>query len=174
MSDRIFKFAILFLVIGAIGGAAVLSGDRPEIVRLGDEQEDNGAQHVAQQDAPEYGGSEPPTSGDHGQPIPKGAYSQELPDFNTIHNLEHGYIYISYRPDLPQEEIDKLEDLFFEPFTNSEFRPTKVIMAPRAANDSPIILSSWQRSQRFDAFEEQIMIDYYSSNVNKSPEPLAS
>jgi hypothetical protein len=175
MNDKAFKVVLLLLiVVVAVGGAVIFRGDRPDRVRLGSEQEDQGAQHVSQAEAPEYGEGEPPTSGDHGQPVEKGAYQSELPDFNTIHNLEHGYIYVSYRPDLPQEEIDKLEALFFEPFTNTEFRPTKVIMAPRAANDSPIILSSWQRSQRFDAFEEQTMIDYYLGNVNKSPEPLAS
>ena len=164
---------MVVLVVGAIGASVIFKGSQPERVRLGDEHDDQGAQHVSQSEAPEYGGEEPPTSGDHGQPVDKGAYQSELPDFNTIHNLEHGYVYVSYQPDLPQDEIDKLQGLFFKPYSNTEFAPSKVIMAPRAANESPIVLSSWQRSQSFETYDEQTMIDYYLGNVNKSPEPTA-
>ncbi len=174
MYDKIFKIAIVVVVIGAVVIGVVLKEDRPELVRPGNEQDDNGAAHVAIQDAPAYNGAEPPTSGDHGQHVGKGAYQSELSDFNIIHNLEHGYIYITYQPDLPQDEINRLESLFFSPFSNPDFSPSKVIMAPRAANDSLITLSSWQRSQNFESMpEDQVLVDYYLRNVNKSPEPLA-
>lgn len=174
MKDHLFKISMVVLVVGFLSGAVLLKGDSPERIRLGTEQADNGREHVAQNEAPEYGEATPPTSGNHGEPIPKGAYTQELPDYNTIHNLEHGYIYVSYSPDLPQEEIAKLNGLFFTPYSREDFSPTKVIMAPRAANEAPIVLSSWQREQTFEQFDEQTMIDYYMSNVNKSPEPTAS
>ncbi len=174
MGDKAFKILLAVLAIGAIGAVLMFKGDSPpELARLGEEHEDDGVRHVSAQDFPLYNGAEPPTSGDHGQHIDKGVYPSEVPDANVIHNLEHGYIYISYRPDLPQAEIDKLEGLFFSPFSNLEFSPTKVILAPRAANESPIVLSSWLRSQKFEVFDEQTMTDYYLSNVNKSPEPLA-
>ena len=174
MSDKAFKILMVVIVVSAIGAAVIFKGNQPERIRLGDEHEDQGAQHVSQAEAPEYGGEEPPTSGDHGQPVDKGAYQTELPDFNTIHNLEHGYVYVSYQPDLPQEKVDQLERLFFKPYSNEEFAPSKVIMAPRASNAAPIILSSCQRSQKFDDIDVQAMIEYYLSNVNKSPEPTAS
>ena len=170
MKDHVFKIVMISLVGLTLGSAIVFGKDSTERVRIGDEHQDDGRKHVAQNEAPEYGDGKPPTSGDHGEPIPKGEYKDELPDYNTIHNLEHGYVYISYQPDLPQEQIDKIKTLFFAPYSNEEFTPSKVIMAPRAANESPIIMSSWNRSLDFDNYDEQKMIDYYLGNVNKSPE----
>ncbi len=173
MKDNKFGILITILVVGILGVAVVFGKDTVDRIRLGNEQADNGRQHVSSSEAPQYDEGEPPTSGDHGDPVPPQAYSQELPDYNTIHNLEHGYIYVSYQPDLPQEDIEKLTSLFFNR-SNEEFSPTKVIMAPRAANESPIVLSSWRRSMTFESYDEQQMMDYYLSNVNKSPEPTAS
>lgn len=173
MKEHKFGIVMTILVVAVLAGAVMIGKDAVDRRRLGNEHPDDGRDHVTQNEAPEYGGEEPPTSGNHGEPIPKGAYTTELPDYNTIHNLEHGYVYISYQPDLPQDEIDKLSGLFFKPYSNLEFAPTKVIMAPRAANTSPIIMSSWNRSLVFDSYDEQQMMDYYLSNVNKSPEPAA-
>jgi len=172
---KINKFGIIMTVLLVIFGVAIVFGkDTVERIRLGNEQPDNGRGHVSQTEAPEYSGDEPPTSGEHGDPVPQQAYTAELPDYNTIHNLEHGYVYVTYRPDIPQEEIDKLTGLFFKPYSNEEFAPTKVIMAPRSSNKSPIVFSSWRRSMSFETYDEQQMKDYYLSNVSKSPEPLAS
>ncbi len=81
-------------------------------------------------------------------------------------------MYISYQPSLSSEQVNKIKNLFFEPFSNSSFKPTKAIMGPRSANDSPIIFSSWDRSQKYDQFDEEQMMQYYLGNVGKSPEPL--
>jgi hypothetical protein len=88
--------------------------------------------------------------------------------------MEHGYIYISYRPDLPAEQVSKIKALFLKPFSRDNFSPNKVIIAPRSLNDSPVILSSWTRSMKLDAFDEEKMVEYYLRNVSKSPEPGAS
>lgn len=174
MNDKVFKIVIAVVIIGALGAGLIFKDDTPDKIRLGDEHVDNGAEHIASEaDIPEYDGVAPPTSGNHAGAVEKGVYTNELPDINTIHNLEHGYVYVSYQPTLPQEDIDKLAALFFAPFSNEKFAPSKVIMAPRAANESPIILSSWRRDLKFDVYAEQQMMDYYLGNVNKSPEPLA-
>jgi hypothetical protein len=174
MKENRFVVTLAVIVLLILGSAIVFGKDNIERVRLGDEHEDNGRKHVEQSAAPAYGEGDPSTSGDHGSPVPQQSYTTELPDYNTIHNLEHGYIYITYQPDIPQEEIDKLTNLFFKPYSNVQFSPTKVIMAPRAADTSPIVFSSWRRSMSFETFNEQQMIEYYLSNVSKSPEPTAS
>lgn len=170
MKSKLFYGVLVLLVIGSL--AAVLMTKKPAPQpRLGTEQADHGREHVASKT---YGGDEPPTSGPHAAPVPWGVYTKELADVNTVHNLEHGGIYVSYRPDLPKAEIQQLQELLFKPFSDSIFRPSKVIMAPRAANKSPIILSSWGRDLRLNRFNKDTVMNYYLSNIGKSPEPSAS
>lgn len=173
MNDKVFKIILAVLALALAVAVIVSQGSNEERQTVGDEHEDQGSGHLQEGEHIEYGGDEPPTSGDHSTPIDKGAYNVELPDENTIHNLEHGYVYVSYQPGVSREDINKLEALFFSPYSNPDFSPTKVIMAPRAANKSPIILSSWQRSKTYESYDEQAFIDYYLANVNKSPEPTA-
>ncbi len=173
MSNKAFIGIIAALIIGVFGFIFIKNRSTPEVPRPGIAHEDKGRQHVAD-NAVTYGGSEPPTSGDHSSQVPWQAYEQEVPDINVIHNMEHGGIYISYKPDLPPEEVAKIKAVFFSPFSDKDFTPNKVVLAPRAANDAPIIVSSWMRSMKLDKFDQDKMVDYYRRNVGKSPEPTAN
>lgn len=173
MSNKVFISIVTILVIGTFGLIVLKNRNTPETLRPGVAHEDKGRQHVAAGTIP-YGGPEPPTSGDHSDPIPWQAYDQEVPDMNVIHNMEHGGIYISYRPDLPANQVAKIKALFFAPYSRQDFSASKALLAPRAANDAPIIMSSWLRSEKFESFNEEKMIEYYRRNVGKSPEPAAS
>lgn len=173
MSNKVFITIIAVLALGAVG--FIIFNDKPEPERPGVVQEDKGRQHVqGTENNPSIGG-EPPTSGDHASsPLPWQAYDQEIPDASAVHNMEHGGVYISYRPDLPADQIGKIKGVFTSPFWRSGFSPNKVIIAPRAANDSPIIMSSWTRNLKLDNFDEERMVEYYLRNIGKSPEPTAS
>lgn len=175
MSNKVFMAIIAVLVLGTTGAIAVnKKNQEPLGERPGVELPDHGRAHLQEGETIEYGGPEPPASGKHGQPLPWQVYEQEVPDENMIHNLEHGGIYISYQPDLPQEQIDKIKALVTPPYSREGFSPTKVLVAPRAANDSPIILTSWRRQLKLDSFDEEKIVEYYLRNVSKSPEPGAS
>ena len=172
MKNKIFYGAIIVLIVGFVGLIALKSMNKaPEQPRPGIAHADMGREHVKTK---VYGGDEPPTSGPHAVALAWKAYNEEIPDVNAIHNLEHGGIYISYRPDLAKDQVDKIKALFIAPFSDTNFTPRKVIIAPRASNTSPIVMSSWLRSEKFTAFEQQPMIDYYVKNLGKSPEPLES
>ncbi len=174
MSNKVFIGIIAILLGGTVGFVALQKKNAPpQAERPGIEQPDKGRQHVADGTAP-YGGPEPPTSGDHSSPLSWQVYDQEIPDMNVIHNLEHGGVYISYSPDLPTEQVSKIKALFFQPFSREKFSPTKAVVAPRAANSSPIIMSSWNRNMKLDAFDEEKMVEYYLQNVGKAPEGSAS
>lgn len=142
----------------------------PEQPRLGEEQVDYGGTHVEQKD---YSGVEPPTSGDHAEAIAWGYYDEPQADVNTLHNLEHGGIYVTYTDELSEKDITELRELLFEPFSDKSFAPKKVIMAPRPDNKSKLVISSWNRSIKLDGFDKVKVTEYYKSNFNKSPEPLA-
>ena len=168
MSNKILYGILAVLVTGFF--VVAIAVKEPEKPLPGVAHPDNGRKHV---ESKEYGGEEPPTSGDHASPLAWRVYDQEVPDANVIHNMEHGGVYISYRPDLPKSEIEKIKALFSKPYSNPEFSPVKAIVAPRAKNKAPIVMSSWTRSQTFETFDEAKMIEYYLANIGNSPEPGA-
>lgn len=167
MSSKILYSSLTILTVGFI--VTVVALKEPEAPRPGVVQDDNGGGHV---ESKEYDGDEPPTSGDHANTVLWGVHKEEVADVNVLHNLEHGGIYISYRPDIPKEDIKQIEQLFSLPSSRTDFNPSKAVVAPRAANKANIVLSSWNRNQTFTSFNEEEMYDYYVRNLNKSPEPL--
>lgn len=107
---------------------------------------DQGRPHVAL-GAPFAYNSNPPTSGPHySVPAEWGVYEREISDQVLIHNLEHGGIWISYRPGTASSTVDTLSAIA------KEFG-RKVIMTPRAANDADIALAAWGRLDTFSAAE---------------------
>ncbi|MEK7506998.1 MAG: DUF3105 domain-containing protein [Patescibacteria group bacterium] len=96
---------------------------------------------------PDYN-SNPPTGGWHyDNPVQTGIYDKEPPDEQLIHNLEHGHIWVSYRLDLPKDQQDKLADI-------AKRYGSRIIVAPRAKNDSPIALAAWQYLLKLDNIDE--------------------
>ena len=171
MTIRPFPVALATVVVGFIAFIIVSKITAPpEPPRPGIEQADHGREHVSSK---EYGGDQPPTSGSHANPVAWGVYDTEVRDDQAIHNMEHGGIYVSYQPDLPQDQIEKLKKLLSEPFSNPEFQPKKIVLAPRAANKSPIVLSSWRRSESLASYDQKKIEEYITRNLGKSPEPLA-
>lgn len=117
--------------------------------------------------------SNPPTSGPHyGTPEPRGVYDKQLPDEELVHNLEHGYVWISYRPDAGPEIRKQLESFY-------RFR-NKVIVTPRRENEKLIALAAWGWLDTFDsAFpagltdaEKKRIDDFVGAFINQGPEPL--
>lgn len=111
--------------------------------------------------------SNPPTSGSHyADPAAWGVYQNELPDEQLIHNLEHGGIWISYKPDIDPSTKSQLESI-------GKKYPGSVVVTPRVKNDSVIALASWGRLEKLESFDEAKIVDFVGANRNKSPEPLA-
>ena len=109
--------------------------------------------------------SNPPVSGWHyPDPANWGIYDKELADQTVIHNLEHGGIWISYKtPDVSPELVAKLKEV-------AGRYKTKVILTPRAANDSLIAVAAWGRLDKFDYFDETRLVKFIRAFINKGPE----
>ena len=51
----------------------------------------------------------PPVGGDHAPTwLNCGAYPKAVPDGLAVHSLEHGAVWVTYRPDLPADQVEKL------------------------------------------------------------------
>jgi hypothetical protein len=115
--------------------------------------------------------SNPPTSGPHyGSPAPWGIKDGGLPDETLIHNLEHGGIVISYKPDIGDEQINRLKDIFRAFPPSQQFNTTKAILVPRPNNDSPISVTAWTFLMNLDSPDEAKIKQFYLDHVDKGPE----
>ncbi len=164
-----FLYGFIGILLVGFAGLVVVS-KQSETPRPGVAHADEGRNHVEQKN---YTEDEVPTSGDHAAPVAWGVYETEQRDDQLIHNLEHGGIVVTYRPDIPTNELGELKRLLSKPYSEPKFAPTKIVLAPRPANKEKIVLSSWQRSQSLDVYDKNLVINYVKRNLGKSPEPLA-
>ena len=77
----------------------------------------------------------PPVGGDHWNAwLECGVYGGEVPDEYAVHDLEHGSVWITYRPD----EVDEagVEAL-------AEVLPQNGIMSPYPTQEAPVVLTVW-------------------------------
>lgn len=126
-----------------------------------------GATHVLEGTSVTYQ-SNPPTSGSHwANPLRDGVYDQEKPDEAVVHSLEHGRVWISYQPSLPQSAVDQLESI--------ASKQARVILTPRTSNETAIALAVWQRLDTFQLLEdgqvdEQRILDFIERYRDTGPE----
>ena len=81
-------------------------------------------------------------------------YSEEQPDEDLIHNLEHGHVWISYNPNLISgDDLEALEQFVRDGSTEANGGGVGVILTPRAANTSAIAVASWARLLELDGFD---------------------
>lgn len=128
---------------------------------------DEGRSHVSEGTSVEYA-SNPPTSGNHWPvSLSDGIYDTEKPDQAIVHSMEHGRVWVSYKPSIPEQTKKALEELL------KKYNGT--VLTPRSANDTDIALAVWNRLDTFDLnadgmFSEQRITDFINRWRNKGPE----
>jgi hypothetical protein len=80
----------------------------------------------------------PPAGGEH-NPVWQncGYYDEPVRDESAVHSLEHGAVWITYSPDLPQNQVNELENI-----AESESY-TLVSPYPDLPDDTPVVASAW-------------------------------
>ncbi len=129
-----------------------------------------GANHVPEGTAVSYQ-TNPPTSGSHWpNPLKVGIYDKEKPDEAIIHSLEHGRIWISYKPSIPDQTKQTLKEIAQD--------HSLVILAPREKNETDVALAAWQRLDAFNlaadgTVEKERVISFIKRYRNKGPENVS-
>ncbi len=169
-SDTTIIFVIAGVVMVLVIGIFIFfssKGGGLSTAVLGESIADQGRTHIALNASHDTYNSNPPTSGPHyAQPAQGGVHAEPVADETLVHNLEHGYVWISYSPDkLDKASIDKLESLVRS--------YPKTILTPRPQNDNPIVLASWGRLLRLATLDEAQARSFIENNRFKAPEPNA-
>lgn len=124
----------------------------------------------------------PPAGGDH---YPKwvncGVYPEPIPPEKAVHAHEHGAVWITYRPDLPREDVEKLEQFVLrqpmvvvtiggqQRHTNERY----ILMSPYPGQTEQVIISSWAHQLRLDSPDDprlQRYVDTFRVSQKYSPE----
>jgi Protein of unknown function (DUF3105) len=133
-------------------------------------------------DGPIRYGVTPPAGGDHASKwMNCGIYEAPVPSERAGHNLEHGAVWITYRPNLPGSEVEKLERFVLrQPMVvvvkngaRVETHERYVDMSPFAGLPAPIVISSWAHQLRVDSPDDprlQRYVDTFRVSEKYSPE----
>lgn len=131
--------------------------------------------HVPEGSAITYA-SNPPSSGPH---YPVWAnfqeYAQPVEDGYLVHSMEHGAVLVLYRCDLGTcpADVDALralrDALPADPLCDPSIR-TRVILAPRPANDVAVAAAAWGWIYRADCVDPVSLAQFISDHYAKAPE----
>ncbi|MEH1168753.1 DUF3105 domain-containing protein [Micromonospora sp. CPCC 205539] len=108
----------------------------------------------------------PPVGGVHNaiwQNCMGDVYDAPIANENAVHSLEHGAVWITYKPGLPQDQIDKLA---------SKVRGVeKMMMSPYEGLDKPISLQAWGFQLKLDKADDSRIDEFIKDlRVNASTE----
>jgi hypothetical protein len=164
------RFAVLGITVVVLVGLAVvlLLRDRgqgtPE--GLGDVQIYGNLSRAHTADDVDYPQS-PPVGGTH-DPLwlTCGVYDRPVREENAVHSLEHGAVWITYRPGLSAEEIESLADQL----------PEKGILSPFPDQEAPVVATVWGAQLELDGPDDprlELFIQEYGDG-SEAPEPQAA
>jgi hypothetical protein len=111
----------------------------------------------------------PPVGGTHNynwQDCMGEVYTQPIAKEQAVHSLEHGAVWVTYRPGLPQDQIDKLA----AKVADRSF----MLMSPYPELDKPISLQAWGYQLKVDNVNDGRIDQFIQAlRQNASMEPQA-
>ena len=89
----------------------------------------------------------PPAGGEHFNVWQNcGIYAEPVQTGNAVHSMEHGALWITYQPDLPNDQVQELGQLV----RNQTF----LLLSPFPEQRSPIVLTAWGFQLEVDSAED--------------------
>ena len=165
---RWIGLAAVALVVIAIAGIVIASRRANEASIPAGTQSFDGITAGHSSDPVDYA-ENPPVGGIH-DPVWQncGFYAAPIRSENAVHSLEHGAVWITYQPDLPQDQILTLQNLA----TSQSF----VLVSPLEGIPAPVVASSWGRQLQLDSADDERLQQFIGTFRLSplAPEPGAS
>lgn len=95
----------------------------------------------------------PPAGGAHSAVwLNCGIYSQPVPNENVVHSIEHGTVWITYRPDLAPDDVASLQR-----FVAAHYQGTQryLVLSPYPGLPAPVVVSTWGAQLRLTGASDQ-------------------
>lgn len=175
---KILIYGISSLVIAALIGsvAFVLIGEsqRQAVVEEAANQPIDGVEKFGElsrthvQKAVDYEQS-PAVGGDH-SPIWTncGTYTSPVNEQRAVHSLEHGAVWLTYNPALPEEQVEELADL-----TDSA---SYLLLSPQPEQEVPLKATAWGIQVSLDGAADERLEPFIAKYAQgpQTPEPGAA
>jgi putative peptide zinc metalloprotease protein len=107
----------------------------------------------------------PPVGGNHA-PIWQncGFYAQPVADETAVHSMEHGAVWITYKPDLLQSQLESLQQL--------ARGQSYVLVSPRSDLPTSVVASAWGRQLQLESVDDARLKQFVIAfrNGDQAPE----
>lgn len=121
----------LAVIVGSGGGSAALPKGTQTFA-------ENDHQHVT---GTVHYNRTPPAGGPHNPVwLNCGVYAQPVANENAVHSLEHGAVWITYRPDLTSTEVTQLQQFVEGHYVGDQ---RYIVLSPYPGLPAPVVASAW-------------------------------
>ena len=110
----------------------------------------------------------PPVGGNHNPTwLNCGVYPQAVPNELAVHALEHGAVWVTYRPDLPADQVEKLV---------AAVPDTYMVVSPFEGIGAPVVASAWGVQLKLTGVDDPRLAEFIEEYRQgpQTPEPGAS
>lgn len=110
----------------------------------------------------------PPAGGEHAPVwLNCGTYTKPVPNENAVHSMEHGAVWVTYREDLPAEQVTKL---------TAALPDTYSVLSPYKGLTAPVVASAWGKQLALDSAYDPRLAEFVKAYRQgpQTPEPGAA
>lgn len=110
----------------------------------------------------------PPAGGEHAPVwLNCGVYAEPVPNENAVHAMEHGAVWVTYRPDLPSADVAALRQTLPGTYT---------VLSPYEGLPAPVVVSAWGKQLRLDGARDPRLTAFVTAYRQgpQTPEPGAT
>jgi hypothetical protein len=106
----------------------------------------------------------PPVGGIHNPVWQRcGFYDEPVQNDKAVHSLEHGAVWITFRPDLPRAEIDGLATL-------AQSRNYILVSRWDSGLPAPVVVSGWGRQLQLQSTTDPRLLEFVRLYAGQGPE----